>query len=128
MSIYPEDEMGRLLSFKGRMGRLQFSLVSIAILFCEFFLGFLTGFIAFWTGAGRLNQYFFIIIISACAIIVHAFQIIKRLHDLGKHRSHYWLIFIPIYNLYLIFLLFFKKGTIGQNAYGPDPNAVSANL
>jgi hypothetical protein len=29
--------------------------------------------------------------------------------------------FIPVYNIYLILMLFFKKGTEGPNEYGPDP-------
>jgi uncharacterized membrane protein YhaH (DUF805 family) len=53
--------------------------------------------------------------------VVYAFQTVKRLHDIDRPGTHYWLLLIPIYNIYLSILLHFKKGTEGPNAYGPDP-------
>lgn len=46
---------------------------------------------------------------------------VQRLHDIDRPQNHYWLCFIPIYNIYLGFLLLFKKGTNGQNQYGKNP-------
>jgi uncharacterized membrane protein YhaH (DUF805 family) len=54
---------------------------------------------------------------------VSAFQVVKRLHDLGRPGYHYWLLVIPFYNIYFSLVLLFKKGTKGQNEYGPDPLA-----
>ena len=50
-------------------------------------------------------------------------QAIKRFHDLDRPGSHVLLLFVPLYGLYLSFLLLFKKGTAGANRYGKDPAA-----
>jgi uncharacterized membrane protein YhaH (DUF805 family) len=56
--------------------------------------------------------------------VLAAFQVVKRLHDLGRPGWHYWLLmFVPIYDIYLAILLLFCKGTEGPNAYGVDPLA-----
>ena len=47
--------------------------------------------------------------------------IVRRLHDLNRPGWHFLLLGIPIYNLYLWFLLLCRGGTVGGNAYGPDP-------
>lgn len=47
--------------------------------------------------------------------------IVKRLHDLGRPGWHFLLLGIPIYNLWLWVLLLCRGGTVGRNAYGPDP-------
>ena len=48
---------------------------------------------------------------------------IRRCHDMGK--SGWWtlLLFVPFVNLIWALVLLFKKGTEGENAYGPDPLA-----
>lgn len=50
-----------------------------------------------------------------------AFPIVKRLHDIGRPSSHYWLLLVPIYSLYLGLVLLFQKGIEGANEYGSDP-------
>lgn len=42
----------------------------------------------------------------------------KRLHDLGRPGYHYFLLFVPVYNIYLLCCLVFKKGEAEDNAYG----------
>jgi uncharacterized membrane protein YhaH (DUF805 family) len=56
--------------------------------------------------------------------------VIRRLHD--TDHSGWWLLtlFIPIVHLYLLYLVWFAKGTDGANRYGAAPLAnanVSAN-
>jgi uncharacterized membrane protein YhaH (DUF805 family) len=46
---------------------------------------------------------------------------VKRLHDLDRPGWHWWLLMIPLYNIYLGLLLLFGKGTMGPNRFGPDP-------
>lgn len=46
---------------------------------------------------------------------------VKRLHDLGRPGWHWFLLMIPLYNIYLGLILLFQKGTVGANAFGPDP-------
>jgi uncharacterized membrane protein YhaH (DUF805 family) len=55
--------------------------------------------------------------------VLGAFQVVKRLHDLGRPGWHYWLLLIPIYDIYLALVLLFCKGTAGSNSYGVDPLA-----
>ena len=46
---------------------------------------------------------------------------VKRLHDLDRPGWHWWLLMIPLYNIYLGLVLLFGRGTIGPNRFGPDP-------
>ncbi len=46
---------------------------------------------------------------------------VKRLHDLGKPGSHFFLGLIPIYNIYLGLILLFGKGNSEANEYGENP-------
>ncbi|WP_416390159.1 DUF805 domain-containing protein [Tepidibacter hydrothermalis] len=48
---------------------------------------------------------------------------IQRLHDLNRSGIHIFLFMVPIYNIYLKFLILFGKGTNGPNKYGEDPLA-----
>lgn len=59
--------------------------------------------------------------ILAAAIWSQIAVALKRLHDLGRPNWHLSLFLIPFYNVYLGFVLVFKSGTIGANAYGADP-------
>lgn len=46
----------------------------------------------------------------------------RRLHDIG--RSAWWLLafFVPVVGaLWLAWLLFLRRGSEGENRYGPDP-------
>ena len=63
------------------------------------------------------------LLITIPGTVIIAFQYVKRLHDLDRPGSHYWLFLIPFYNIYLGLVLLFKKGTEGANKYGPDPLA-----
>lgn len=52
---------------------------------------------------------------------------VKRLHDLGKPGTHFWLLLIPLYNVYLSLVLLFQKGITSANQYdGADPVAESS--
>ncbi len=46
---------------------------------------------------------------------------VKRLHDLDRPGWHWWLLGVPLYNIYLGLVLLFGKGTDGPNNYGRDP-------
>jgi uncharacterized membrane protein YhaH (DUF805 family) len=46
---------------------------------------------------------------------------VKRLHDIGRPGWHWFLLAIPLYNIYLGLVLLFEKGTSGANRYGRDP-------
>src|ERR1039457_202175 len=61
------------------------------------------------------------VVVYFAMLVLIAFQAVKRLHDLDRPGSHYWLLLIPLYNLYIGLILLFQKGTTGPNKYGPDP-------
>ena len=65
----------------------------------------------------------FSVLLETGLFVLAAFQAVKRLHDLNRPGSHYWLLLIPLYNIYLGWVLFFEKGTDADNKYGPDPLA-----
>ncbi len=52
-----------------------------------------------------------------------ALQMVKRLHDLDRPGTHYWLLLVPLYDLYLVLCLLFERGVRGPNRYGSDPQA-----
>ena len=60
-------------------------------------------------------------VIGIGAAIIQAFLVVKRLHDLGKPGWQYFLMYVPLYNIYLGIVLLFVKGTAGPNEYGEDP-------
>lgn len=47
--------------------------------------------------------------------------LVRRFHDTDHSGWWYFTVLIPIFNLYTLYLLFFKKGTAGSNRYGEDP-------
>ncbi|WP_019553484.1 DUF805 domain-containing protein [Propionispira raffinosivorans] len=63
-----------------------------------------------------------IVAISLLAgVVAHICLAIRRLHDIERHGALVIGLFIPIINIILNFYLFFTKGTVGYNYYGPDP-------
>ena len=59
--------------------------------------------------------------IVVAAVVTGIAITVKRLHDLGRPGRHWWLLLIPIYNVYFTLVLLFRRGTIGPNGFGPDP-------
>ncbi len=55
------------------------------------------------------------------AIIVIVVQSMKRLADLGQPPSHFFYHFVPVYNFYFEYILYFREGVRGRNEYGDDP-------
>ncbi|MBU1040439.1 MAG: DUF805 domain-containing protein [Proteobacteria bacterium] len=56
-----------------------------------------------------------------CALYPHVVIGIKRLHDLDKTGHWMWLTLVPLFNLYVAFLILCVPGTKGANVYGEDP-------
>ena len=68
-----------------------------------------------------------IFIIWILNIIFHSFLIVWRFHDLNMSGDYFCALIVPIYNIYLSFLLLFMKGTEGPNQYGIDPLNIVIN-
>lgn len=60
-------------------------------------------------------------ILAFLSIIFNICLKVQRLHDLNRSGYHYFLTWIPIYNIYIYIILIFEKGTDGPNEYGEDP-------
>ena len=59
-------------------------------------------------------------------VIISSYMLmIRRLHDVNLSGFFVLLNFVPIVNLGLFLYLLCKKGTEGENDYGPDPLAAA---
>jgi uncharacterized membrane protein YhaH (DUF805 family) len=115
--------MGGLFSMQGRYNRAKYFWTSIAIGFVANVLAYLLGIIVGSSGGDTSTAQALSLFISLPTAVIVAFQVVKRLHDLDRPGSHYWLLLIPFYNIYLGLVILFQKGTVGDNQYGPDPLA-----
>jgi uncharacterized membrane protein YhaH (DUF805 family) len=121
---------GGFFSFTGRYGRSKFVWtwiaivlgVSIGVVLVVAIIGSAIGAsprdisTPAWNQALSITRGVLIFALMICPVT-------KRLHDLERPGTHYWLMFIPIYNIYFFFVLLCRKGTEGPNRYGPDPLA-----
>jgi len=107
--------MGGLFSMKGRLNRAEYFGAVVEFFVVPYIIIFVISRTAF--GSAEIGGDFLGLIISVGSSILMAFQIVKRLHDLNRPGWHYWLLLLPIYNIYLGLLLLFRKGTAGSNKY-----------
>jgi len=115
--------MNELFSMRGRLNRAKYFWRTLVIGLVTYIFAFMGGLVTaeippMFAGARVLG---FIILLGG--IVIMAFQVVKRLHDIERPGTHYWLLLIPFYNIYLGLVLLFKKGTDGPNQYGDDPLA-----
>ncbi len=103
-------------SFKGRIRRLEFG---ISVIIYYIYYGILLNM------AYNLNNIDFTLVFMVLTIIPAIWFILaqtcKRLHDLDYSGWRYFLLFIPLYNIYFNLLLLFKDGDEYVNEYGSDP-------
>jgi uncharacterized membrane protein YhaH (DUF805 family) len=112
-----------LFSMEGRYNRARYFWTAVALSVVASIAAVLLGFAVGSSGGDPAAAQPLSLIISIPITIVIAFQVVKRLHDLNRPGSHYWLLLIPLYNIYFGLLILFKKGTEGDNQYGSDPLA-----
>lgn len=115
--------MSNVFTMQGRLSRKQYFIYSMMIMAVTYACAFAVGFASGVSGqsiqdAGALG---FVIGVLGCS--AQAFIAVRRLHDLGKPGWHFWLFFVPLYNIYLGLVLLFTRGVAGANQYGPDPVA-----
>lgn len=105
------------MNYTGRMNRAKYFgyglLAGVITSIAATALGWIVGY-------NFLSAVLIGLIYVAYAVVFSMF-VVKRLHDLGLPGWHFWLLLIPLYNIYLSLVLLFKKGTVGPNAYGEDP-------
>lgn len=117
-----------LFSLRGRLGRMQYFLQSIAI------MGALVAVIAGIAGlllatenAAGSNAFLVIgipamIIVYIVAAVLMAFVSVKRLHDLNLSGWFFWVGLIPVVSILFSLYVIFVPGTDGPNQYGPVPS------
>lgn len=113
--------MRTLFTMEGRLGRQQYVMLTAAVIVSTYFLAFLVGVVAGVAGAGQEAAGGLGIIVGFIGGLIQAFLTVRRLHDLGRSGWHFWLLAIPLYNLYLYIVLLFTPGHSGSNEYGADP-------
>ena len=60
--------------------------------------------------------------IAGLPLYIPSFSLlIRRFHDTEHSGWWYFTLFIPVFNFYTLYLLLFKKGSVGSNRYGEDP-------
>ena len=113
--------MRELWSMEGRYNRAKYFWIEVAMAVVVQVVAFIMG-LAVGAAGGDPNAAAGLgAIVGILGAVIGAFPVVKRFHDLDRPGSHYWLLLIPIYNLYLGLVLLFKKGTLGSNKYGADP-------
>jgi len=113
--------MANLFTMQGRITRQQYVITTAVIVVVGYAVAFAAGFAAGMVGAGEDATSALGFIIGCGISIVQAFLVVRRLHDIGKPGWHYWLFFVPLYNIYLGLVLLFTPGEQGSNSYGPNP-------
>jgi uncharacterized membrane protein YhaH (DUF805 family) len=113
--------MSNVFTMQGRLSRKQYVLYSMIIMAVTYACAFAVGFASGVSGSGVEAAGALGFIIGAVGCAAQAFIAVRRLHDLGKPGWHYWLFFVPLYNIYLGLVLLFTRGVTGTNEYGPDP-------
>lgn len=107
--------MSTFLNYDGRINRLKY-------FFYVFMISLISGISGFiLEDLNNIPGCMIIMLINIFFVIKYICIMIQRLHDLGRPGTHFWLLLIPVYNIYLALLMLFKKGSDGQNMFGEDP-------
>lgn len=106
-----------LFSPKGRVNRLKYLYSSLIA-----YLGQVLLFIGFTLYlANGENSWLSVVLVAIVPVLALAqiMAIVKRFHDMGKPGSRFLLLLIPLYNIYLSFVLLLQESEPGENGYGP---------
>src|SRR5262245_21615614 len=114
-----------LFSLQGSLNRAKYLLRVLAIAVVVQIAAILGGALVLVSlgEAGQQVAFLMGAIIGLVGGVAMAFEVVKRLHDLDRPGTHFWVGLILIYNIYLGLLLLLKKGIPGPNQYGEDPRA-----
>lgn len=105
----------------GRMGRGVYFLVSVADFFVFVFgVGVLAGWQERWgLSDGKMFLMFLIWMFISSLLALPALA--RRFHDLDMPGKYAALVYIPLFNIYILLMAQFARGTDGPNTYGPPP-------
>lgn len=118
--IYYTSMFSRPFSFKGRIRRTEFG-ISFIILWVWSII------VNIWANSPYIDGGIAIIVLLSYipALWFYWAQICKRFHDRGKSGLEILFLLIPFYNIYVLIMLLFADGDIGDNEYGTDPKGRS---
>ncbi len=113
--------MSKLFSTKGRLDRQHYFFTTLIVVLASWALAFVLGFALGMAGMSPETASAIGFVVGVGAAVIQAFLVVRRLHDLDKSGAQYFLLWIPLYNLYFSVVLLSVKGSTGPNQYGEDP-------
>ncbi|MCK4539114.1 MAG: DUF805 domain-containing protein, partial [Candidatus Krumholzibacteria bacterium] len=102
--------------YDGRWNRAKYLVAAVAMSVVSFIISYGAA-----SAGGEGGAFAFQMIWMVVGSVIASIFIVKRFHDLDRPGVHYWLLLIPLYNIYVALILLFQKGTTGPNKYGEDP-------
>ena len=105
-----------LLSWEGRLNRAKYW-AATGLLIAAFIVAFVVILVL-----SALIPFLMVLMIPLYVILGYVSVVIciKRFHDLDKSGHWVWCTMIPLFNLYVYFLIMCVPGTRGANKYGED--------
>lgn len=97
-------------SYKGRMNRARYFVTMLV-------MGVLYSVVEVLLEPAASGAAYFAYALTA---IMCSFPIVKRWHDINMSGANLFWSFVPLVNIITGLILLFKRGTTGDNTYGPD--------
>ena len=113
--------MNGLFTLDGRIKRSTYIWTTIIVTIIMYGIFMMAGLFLGVTGGNEATASAIGGLIGLVGTVVIGMAAVKRLHDLDRPGAQYWLFLVPLYNIYLGFMLLFHKGTNGANRFGGDP-------
>ncbi len=113
-------------NFEGRARRKEFWMFVLFVFLISAALNIAAMILSFISGALGGIIYFVAGIVSLALLIPYLAVGVRRLHDTGNPTWYIVLAFIPLVNLYFLYLMI-KEGDVGPNEFGPDPKNVGTD-
>ncbi len=114
-------------NFNGRARRSEYWYYTLMNIIIVIGLQILTGICAAMQSSAMAIVFGALYLIFALASIVPSLAVtVRRLHDIGKSGSHFFIAFIPLIGSIWLLVLICTEGNAGENAYGPDPKNQSS--
>ncbi|MCX6092369.1 MAG: DUF805 domain-containing protein [Candidatus Bipolaricaulota bacterium] len=112
--------MTTFFSMRGRYRRATYFWLQLGILVVVYGVPFSLGFAKLLPTGWPATAIFWAVLLVGN--LLSALQIVKRLHDLDRPGMHYGLLLVPLYDLYLVLVLFLRKGNARAQSIRPRPS------
>jgi uncharacterized membrane protein YhaH (DUF805 family) len=114
--------------FKGRARRAEFWLFTLGLtvlsIACAMSIVVLRD--IFGGGAGALGAVA-LVVVAAVTLVPNLAVSFRRLHDTG-HSAWWLLIQLVPFGVLVLLYFYIRPGTVGPNAYGPDPKQTAGDV